>query len=131
LRIGELSRRTGVSQRLLRYYEEQGLLTPTRSNSHYRDYAEADVLRVAHIRNLLAAGLPTRRIADLLPCLGTDGERLIGAVCPELVAALMREHDRITASIQELQTAQSVLSMIINAKPAASSTAGRAPARSR
>jgi DNA-binding transcriptional MerR regulator len=120
VRIGELSRRTGVSHRLLRYYEEQGLLTPTRRNSRYREYAEEDVLRVAHIRNLLAAGLPTRRIADLLPCLGTDGERLIAAVCPELVEALMQERDRISAAIQELQTAQSVLDTIITAKPAAS-----------
>lgn len=130
MRIGELSRRTGVSQRLLRYYEEQGLLTPTRHHSRYREYAEDDVLRVAHIRNLLAAGLPTRRIADLLPCLGKEGERLIAAVCPELVEALIRERERISAAIHELQTAQSVLNVIITAKPAASSTAAPAPAGS-
>lgn len=128
MRIGELARRTGVSQRLLRYYEEQDLLSPTRRESRYREYAESDVLRVAHIRNLLAAGLSTRRIADLLPCLGTDGERLIAAVCPELVEDLMRERARMATSIHELQTAQSVLDTIINAKPAASSTAGREPA---
>jgi hypothetical protein len=40
MRIGELAERTGVPARLLRYYEEQGLLTPARAANGYRDYGE-------------------------------------------------------------------------------------------
>ena len=39
MQIGELSARTGASVRMLRYYEEQGLLEPRRTGSGYRDYA--------------------------------------------------------------------------------------------
>jgi DNA-binding transcriptional MerR regulator len=131
MRIGELSRRTGVSQRLLRYYEEQGLLTPARLPSGYRVYADSDVLRVSHVRTLLAAGLSTETIADVLPCMGVEGERLIASVCQELVDELMVERDRISRSIRALQDAQSALDTIISARPAASSTARPVPAGSR
>ena len=47
MRIGELSRRAGVSQRALRYYEEQGLLRPARRSSGYREYGPEDVRRPA------------------------------------------------------------------------------------
>lgn len=67
MRIGELSRRSGVSTRLLRYYEERGLLRPARRNAGYRDYAEETPQTVAQIRGLLAAGLSTGVIAKVLP----------------------------------------------------------------
>ncbi|GAA5178872.1 hypothetical protein GCM10023322_07070 [Rugosimonospora acidiphila] len=60
MRIGTLARETGVSERLLRYYEEQGLLRPVRLANGYREYDESDVTTVSHIRALLAAGLPER-----------------------------------------------------------------------
>ncbi|MEU6192280.1 MerR family DNA-binding transcriptional regulator [Streptomyces sp. NPDC047061] len=40
MKIGELSHRTGVSTRLLRYYEQQGLLHPSRLPNGYRDFHE-------------------------------------------------------------------------------------------
>lgn len=73
--IGELSHRTGVSARLLRYYEEQELLLPTRDTNGYRQYAEDAPARVERIRELLDAGLPTREIRELLPCATEDGLR--------------------------------------------------------
>ncbi|MFD5575536.1 MerR family DNA-binding transcriptional regulator, partial [Streptomyces cadmiisoli] len=44
--IGELSRRTGVSSRLLRYYEAQGLLDAERGPNGYRDYTADSVAAV-------------------------------------------------------------------------------------
>jgi len=74
MRIGELASRTGVSVRSLRYYEEQGLLSSSRSASGQRHYTEGEVERVAFIQALYAAGLSSRTIAELLPCVDTPSE---------------------------------------------------------
>jgi DNA-binding transcriptional MerR regulator len=70
VRIGELSARTGVPARLLRYYEEQDLLHPQRDASGYRSYSAADASQVTQIRGLLDAGLTTEIIRQILPFLG-------------------------------------------------------------
>ena len=49
MQIGELSARTAATVRMLRYYEEQGLLSPKRTESGYRIYDETDVLRVVRL----------------------------------------------------------------------------------
>lgn len=72
MRIGELSERTGVSPRSLRYYEQQGLLTSERLTNGYRDYADSAVEIVASIQNLLGAGMNTELIRDVLPALDCD-----------------------------------------------------------
>ncbi len=46
MRIGELSRLTGVSVRALRYYEEEGLIRPSRGGNGYRDSSLAATRRV-------------------------------------------------------------------------------------
>lgn len=116
MRIGEMVRRTGVSERLLRYYEEQGLLAPRRLSSGYRVYTDGDVDTVRRIRTLLAAGLPTATIAQVLPCVRDDGANL-APVCSDLVAELLRERDRITHAIKDLQTSQGMLDAVIAAGP--------------
>ncbi|MFE3144528.1 MerR family transcriptional regulator [Streptomyces scopuliridis] len=116
MRIGELSRRTGVSQRALRYYEEQGLLRPVRRPSGYREYDETDVASVRRIRTLLAAGLGTAVIAEVLPCMVEVEEGAVLAPgCPELVPGLSVELDRINEAIAQLDAARKVLTAIINA----------------
>lgn len=68
LKIGELSRTTGVSVRLLRYYEEQELLASTRTAGGHRSYDADAPQRVRRIRAFLGAGLPTRIIRLILDC---------------------------------------------------------------
>jgi DNA-binding transcriptional MerR regulator len=121
MRIGELSRRTGVSVRLLRYYEEQGLLSPGRRASGYREYQDSDVERVRRIRVLLTAGLSTAKIAYALPGLSANGDRL--APCPGLLPDLKQERARIDEAIQALRASRAVLDSVISAAPATTSPA--------
>ncbi|MFI5726988.1 MerR family transcriptional regulator [Streptomyces cyaneofuscatus] len=116
MRIGELSRLTGVSERALRYYEEQELLRPLRRPSGYREYSDAHVDTVRNIRTLLAAGLGTVTIAEVLPCM-TDADGQLAVACPDLLEDLVRERDRITAAMDELAAARTMLNTII-ARPA-------------
>lgn len=116
MRIGELSRRSGVAPRLLRYYEEQGLLHPGRLPSGYRVYAEQDVQTVQLIRSLLAAGLTTATIAVVLPCVRGRGEK-VAATCAQMRAPLQRERERMDTAIEELASARALLEAIIAATP--------------
>jgi DNA-binding transcriptional MerR regulator len=75
MRIGRLARETGVSVRLLRYYEEQGLLDAERTPGGQRVYGADAPVTVRRIRALLEAGLPTRVIREVLDCVcGSDAE---------------------------------------------------------
>lgn len=93
MRIGELSTRTGVSERSLRHYEQRGLLAPERAYNGYRDYDPSAVERVGRIRSLLRAGLSTDTIREVLGCVATSGDL---DLCPTVAA-------RLSASLQDLE----------------------------
>ncbi|SMD25218.1 MerR family transcriptional regulator [Lentzea albidocapillata] len=103
MQIKELSERTAVSARLLRYYEEQGLIRPRRESNGYRSYDESLVERVNRIRQLLDAGLTTKMIKDVLPCLAepADGIHFENPE-PGFLATLTEERDRMTERIEAL-----------------------------
>lgn len=64
LRIGELSRRLGVSDHVLRAWERRyGLLQPVRSAGGFRLYSEADLHRVQRMQDHLAQGLSAAEAA--------------------------------------------------------------------
>ncbi|MEW9551836.1 MerR family transcriptional regulator [Nonomuraea sp. NPDC050783] len=104
MKIGELSRRTGVPVRLLRYYEAQGLLTSHRSEGGHRHYDPEAPVTVGRIRTLLAAGLPTKVIRELMPCFADDGTRLQACVLDHLRAQYAELDSRI-ASLTQARTA--------------------------
>ncbi|MEV6079645.1 MerR family transcriptional regulator [Streptomyces sp. NPDC052069] len=114
MRMGEFSRRTGVSQRLLRYYEEQGLLEPSRRPSGYREFTEEDIATVRGIRMLLGAGLNTATIAELMPCMVDDGQTLAPA-CSGMLPDLNRERERIDEAVAGLLAARDTLDAVIAA----------------
>jgi MerR family transcriptional regulator, copper efflux regulator len=67
MNIGEASARSGVSAKMIRYYEEVGLLPePDRRESGYRLYGESDVHRLRFVRRARDFGFPVDRIRDLL-----------------------------------------------------------------
>ncbi|GAA0420868.1 MerR family transcriptional regulator [Streptomyces luteireticuli] len=111
MRIGELSRRTKVSERALRYYEQQGLLTAERTAGGHRCFGEAAVARVGCIQELFAAGLCSGKIAQVLPCMPGHGGH--GTAPQELVDGLRGELDRLDREIRGLYRSREVLDTVI------------------
>ncbi|MEW2566239.1 MerR family transcriptional regulator [Streptomyces sp. NPDC047070] len=109
MRIGELAERAGVSVRSLRYYEEQKLLTSTRSASGQRHYTDDEIERVRFIQNLYAAGLSSRTIAELLPCVDSPSEENSDAALDRMG----QERDRLTTHIAELVQTRDALDQLM------------------
>ncbi|WP_329569677.1 MerR family transcriptional regulator [Kitasatospora sp. NBC_01266] len=120
--IGELAERTGTSERLLRYYERAGLLQPGRRPNGYRTYDEAAPATVLRIRALLAAGLPTRVIGQVLPCTAAPGTTTQATVlpCPGVLDALRAQLHALDQRAAELATARDVLRQTIDRTQATS-----------
>jgi len=87
---------------MLRSYEEQGLITPRRSDNGYREYDEYLVDRVQKIRGLIDSGIPTRIIGNILPCLGKPHVIVVEDADPELHDILAKERDRMDEKIRFL-----------------------------
>ncbi|GAA2115757.1 MerR family transcriptional regulator [Actinomadura alba] len=115
MRIGELARRTEVSERSLRYYEQQGLLMADRTPGGHRDFPEQAVDRVIRIQELFAAGLHSKKIAQLLPCMRDADGGPSEIATPQLVTELAHERDRIDRMIIELANSRDVLDEVIDA----------------
>ncbi|MCY9786705.1 MerR family transcriptional regulator [Nocardiopsis sp. EMB25] len=111
MRIGELARRSGVSPRSLRYYEEQGLLASRRTAGGHREYGPLALERVERIQCLFAAGLSSGTIYELLPCIYAQ-ER--GDPAPDLLDNLREERERIKASVDRLQRTLATLDTVID-----------------
>ncbi|MFI9720866.1 MerR family transcriptional regulator [Streptomyces sp. NPDC052396] len=109
MRIGELAQRSGVSERSLRYYEQQGLLRSERTSGGHRTYEEWAVDRVIRVQALYAAGLNSKKIAELLPCMRDEDGGPNAATTFRLVDELVSERDRINALIADLVRSRVVL----------------------
>ncbi|MBO1739203.1 MerR family transcriptional regulator [Leifsonia sp. TF02-11] len=110
MKIGELSRRTGVSTRMLRYYEAQGLLRPERESNGYRTYTDESVERAKTIGSLIRSGLTTRLVELVLSTEDGTGRwtadcdrEFVGILSDELaaiedkIACLSRSRDAVRA----------------------------------
>ena len=122
MRIGELASRSGVSVRSVRYYEEQGLLTSTRSRSGQRHYTDGEVERVAFIQRLYAAGLSSRTISELLPCVDAPSEKNSDSALERMAL----ERERLSTHIADLLQTRDTLDRLMAAARAHREQLGRA-----
>lgn len=96
MRIGEVAEKAGVSVRAVRYYEEQGLLPAHRSPGGQRHYPDTAVRRVRLIQQMYAAGLPSRVVREVLPCVDSGAELAPPALLDQMAAERARIDERIT-----------------------------------
>src|SRR6266566_6208107 len=91
MRISEISRRTGVSIRSLRYYEQKRLLCARRLENGYRDLDEEAIERVHTIQMYLGLGLSTEQIEEILACAETSPFPQPLPVCEEELLSLYQD----------------------------------------
>ncbi|MEU3515482.1 MerR family transcriptional regulator [Streptomyces sp. NPDC006654] len=99
--IGELARATGLTVRTIRFWSDEGVLTPvTRSAGGYRLYDAESFARLELIRTLRELGLGLGHVREVL-----SGERTVAEVAETHVAAL-------DAQIRSLKVTRAVLSTV-------------------
>ena len=69
MKIKHVEELVGISSKNIRFYEEQGLLTPSRAENNYREYHEADIIRLKQIKFLRKLGVMCRWTTCLLKSL--------------------------------------------------------------
>ena len=100
--IGEVAQRSGISSRMLRHYDQLGVVSPSeRTARGYRHYTEDDLRRLFHVEGLRSLGLSLREIAEVL-----DGPDFVPV---SLVARLVeRTRERIAREQELLRTLEQV-----------------------
>lgn len=97
MNIGEASKASGVSVKMIRHYEAIGLLpAPLRTESGYRVYWAEDVHALRFIGNARDLGFPLAEIADLLG-LWRDRDRASGEVKRLALAHLAAIDEKVKA----------------------------------
>lgn len=111
MKIGELSKQTGISVSAIRYYERQGLLSePERRESGYREYTEADAQRVRLIAAAKMQSFPLKVIRLCLDALEGAEEP-----CREVAGIVHQRLRQIDSEIEELTRLRSALSQRLQA----------------
>ena len=105
LSIGEVSRRTRLSERALRLYEAEGLVSPSRTAAGRRVYSLADLRRLQQVQILRRAGYALAEIRALLKGRDFDAAEVISLH----LGALRAERDGLDRSIALLEGAQARL----------------------
>lgn len=110
MQIGEVAERVQLSHRTVRHYDDEGLLTPTRSAGNFRLYTEADVQRLLLIRQMKPLGFSLDDMRHLIAVLdeltATPGDEQRVRELRTFVATAQERRDRLA---QQVRTADAWL----------------------
>ncbi|EAA6444366.1 TPA: MerR family transcriptional regulator [Salmonella enterica subsp. enterica serovar Liverpool] len=108
MQIGKLAMLTGVSIRMLRYYESAGLLHPARTDAGYRSFTPDDVDIVRRILILNGAGFTLPVVRRLLNCIQSGTEP-----CEELKIKVREQLAQIDRQFESLSESRKLLNQLI------------------
>jgi Cu(I)-responsive transcriptional regulator len=110
MNIGEVSKRSGLPAKTIRYYEDIGLIRPHRSENGYRAFGENDLHKLAFLGRARALGFSIEDCRNLLT-LYEDHTRASADV-----KDIARHHlDRIDQKLTELQEMRATLAGLVSA----------------
>ena len=108
MNIGEVSERSGLPSKTIRYYEDINLVRPLRSDNGYRSFRESDVHKLAFLGRARALGFSIE-----------DCRKLVGLYEDETresaqVKAVAKEHlTEIDKKISQLRSMRETLSQLV------------------
>lgn len=110
MNISQAGARSGLPPKTIRFYEEIGLITPTRQANGYRVFSQDDLHKLAFLRRARALGFSTDECRQLIG-LYTDQTRASADVKALATAQLKR----IDAQLAELQEMRRTLAQLVSA----------------
>ena len=110
MNVGDAARRSGLPSKTIRYYEEIGLISPSRATNGYRDYSADDIHRLAFLRRARGLGFSIDACRQLM-ALYSDRRR-----ASRDVREFARAHvETISTKIRELEAMRATLETLIDA----------------
>ncbi|MDM7852820.1 Cu(I)-responsive transcriptional regulator [Pseudochrobactrum kiredjianiae] len=111
MNIGQAAKASGVSAKMIRYYEQIGLVpVADRTSSGYRDYSNTDIHMLRFIRRARDLGFSVAEISDLLSLWRDDSRQ-----SSEVKRMAQGHIDELEVKIKALQDMSNTLSMLVNA----------------
>lgn len=110
MKIGEFAQACQVSERMLRFYEDAGILQPDRSEAGYRLYEAGDVEYVQKVAMLNQAGLPLKEIGKIGDCLRDRPQNF----CDGVRARLDAIRSDIDRKVEQLRESQRMLTKMLS-----------------
>jgi len=94
MKINEAEQLLGITKANIRFYEKEGLLTPSRTEHGYREYTPEDILRLKQIIILRKLGISVQQIAEIL-----DGTVSLKEAVDDSIQALNMEIEKLNGSL--------------------------------
>ena len=109
MNIGDAAERSGLPPKTIRYYEEIGLVRPSRAGNGYRDYSTSDIHRLRFVQRARSLGFSVEECRQLLSLYGDSGRE--SADVKSLAKVKLAEIDR---KIEELMGLKKTLSHLVH-----------------
>ena len=118
-KIGDVAKELGITTRTIRFYEEEGLLEPVRTQKGTRLYSEEHIGKLRIIKELRDIGVPLERIKSIV---NMRKESSSGDEASKKVLSAFEELEREV--MKKIQLLNKVLAEINSLKPAVSQCEG-------